>query len=233
MEDKIILKNKRLADYVMFKLDKIDNEFNQEELDKIIEVVINLNEVDDRSILFKELSYFRNLKELSFYDGIIFNNDFEYLLNMNKLNSITLVKCDIENADLLATLKLNSLSLVNCKINNYDFIYLMQELVNLSIVSGSINIEKLNRLSKLRILEISYSNISGDILKIDLKTIEELYIDNTNITDLYFVSKLNKLNTLSVDDMQILENKYLIMELIKRDISVLNENMVEVGDIDE
>lgn len=233
MEDKIILKNKRLADYVMFKLDEIDNEFNQEELDKIIEVVINLNEVDDRSILFKELSYFRNLKELSFYDGIIFNNDFEYLLNMNKLNSITLVKCDIENADLLATLKLNSLSLVNCKINNYDFIYLMQELVNLSIVSGSINIEKLNRLSKLRILEISYSNISGDILKIDLKTIEELYIDNTNITDLYFVSKLNKLNTLSVDDMQILENKYLIMELIKRDISVLNENMVEVGDIDE
>ena len=41
-----------LSNYIMFKLNKIDNEFNEEELNKIDEVIISSEDsLDDASLL--------------------------------------------------------------------------------------------------------------------------------------------------------------------------------------
>ena len=45
MDSNIIIENENLADYIMFKLDKIDNGFTMEELDQITEVVIDFKEL--------------------------------------------------------------------------------------------------------------------------------------------------------------------------------------------
>ena len=206
MEDLISIENSNLADYAMFKLDKLDNSFTKEELAKITEVVIDYNNESDLNFL-EELLKFPNLTTITIRNGHIFNDDFE-------------------NADLIASLKLNSLSLVNCRINNYSFLKLFKNLEKLTIINGEIPIAIINSLTNLKYLQLSYSNITN-CDDINIKSLEELYIDNTNIHDFNFLNSLLKLKRLSIDEKQYNNNKELFNNLLKKDILVLNENMVE------
>ena len=52
MEEKIKIENENLANYVMFKLDKLDNEFTEQELNQITEVVLDYNESRESSFIF-------------------------------------------------------------------------------------------------------------------------------------------------------------------------------------
>ena len=63
MEEKIKIENENLANYVMFKLDKLDNEFTEQELNQITEVVLDYNESRESSFIFiKELEKLKNLR---------------------------------------------------------------------------------------------------------------------------------------------------------------------------
>ena len=83
-------------------------------------------------------------------------------------------------------------------------------------------------LNCLKYLQISYSNII-DKTELNINTLEELYIDNTNINSFSFLNNLLHLKRISIDEKQYINNKYLFDNLIKRNILVLNENMVEFG----
>ena len=213
----------------MFKLDKIDNGFTEEELNEILEVVIDYNNEANSSFAFlEELSKLKNLKTITLRNGYIFNDNYNIFLNLNNLSEFIFENCEFENADLIASLKLKSLSLINCKIESYSFVNVLENLNELSIVNGILEIEKLNMLKCLKYLQISYSNIIDNKL-LNIDTLEELYIDNTNISNFVFVNNLSNLKKISIDEDQYNNNKEIFRNLMEKNILVLNENMVEFG----
>lgn len=231
MESYITIKNENIANYVMFILDKLDNEFTEEELNTITEITIDYEEILENNSILKELLLFRNLNTLNLRNAFIYNDDYNYLLNLEKLNNLYLDRCKFENADLIASLKLKSLSLINCEINNYLFVNLLTELEELTIINGEVDIDNINKLTKLNYLQLSYSNILGNELVIKLDNLKELYVDNTNIRNLTFTNNLLNLNRLSIDEFQYKYNNEFIKQLRNRNISIYNENMVEfLGD---
>ena len=169
MESYITIKNENIANYVMFILDKLDNKFTEEELNTITEITIDYEEILENNSILKELLLFRNLNTLNLRNAYIYNDDYNYLLNLDKLNNLYLDRCKFENADLIASLKLKSLSLINCEINNYLFVNLLTELEELTIINGEVDIDNINKLTKLNYLQLSYSNILGNelVLKLD------------------------------------------------------------------
>ena len=224
METIINIENENLANYIMFKLDKVDNGFTEEQLNKISEVVIDYNNEPDSSFVFlEELSKLRNLKTITLRNGYIFNDNYNIFLNLNNLSEFVFENCEFENADLIVSLKLKSLSLINCKIESYSFVNVLENLEELSIINGIIEIKKLNMLNHLKYLQISYSNIT-DSTELNINTLEELYIDNTNINNFKFLNSLLNLKRISIDENQYNNNKGLFNTLIKRNILVLNEN---------
>ena len=229
METIINIENENLANYIMFKLDKVDNGFTEEELNKITEVVINYNNETDSSFVFlEELSKLKNLKTITLRNGYIFNDNYNIFLNLNNLSEFVFENCEFENADLISSLKLKSLSLINCKIESYLFVNVLKDLDELSIINGIIEIAKLNMLNHLKYLQISYSNIS-DNKDLNIYALEELYIDNTNIYNFDFLNNLLNLKRISIDESQYNNNKELFNNLVRKNILVLNENMVEFG----
>ena len=83
-------------------------------------------------------------------------------------------------------------------------------------------------LNHLKYLQISYSNII-DNAELNINTLEELYIDNTNINNFSFLNSLLHLKRISIDENQYVNSKKLFCNLMNRNILVLNENMVEFG----
>ena len=229
MENIINIENQNLANYIMFKLDKINNGFTEKELNSIIEVVIDYNDETASSFIFLEvLSKLKNLKTITLRNGYIFNDNYNIFLKLNNLSEFVFENCEFENADLIASLKLKSLSLINCKIENYSFINIFENLEELSIINGIIEIKKINNLKHLKYLQISYSKIIDDV-DLNIQQISELYIDNTNILNFAFLNNLLNLKKISIDENQYTDNKELFNNMTKRKIIVLNENMVEFG----
>ena len=229
MEKMIYIDNENLANYIMFKLDKVDNGFTEQELNEITEVVIDYDkEIDNSFIFLEELRKLKKIKSITLRNGYVFNDNYTIFLNLNNLSEFVFENCEFENADLIASLKLKSLSLINCKIESYLFVNVLENLEELTIINGSIEIEKLNMLQHLKFLQISYSNIT-DNTELNINTLEELYIDNTNINNFKFLNSLLNLKRISIDENQYNKNKVLFNNLIKSNILVLNENMVEFG----
>ena len=182
-----------LSNYIMFKLNKIDNEFNEEELNKIDEVIISSEDS------LADASLFNNLSDLTICDKFIENSFFKILFNLKNLKSINFTRCEFENADLISSLNVSNLDLVNCNINNYKFIYIMSDLVSLTVVNGEIDFDLINRLKLLKYLNVSYSDISNDRAYLKLNDLEKLYINNTSISNFSYLINLINLKFLSVD----------------------------------
>lgn len=225
----IKIENQNLAKYIMFKLDKLENEFTEEELDKITEVVINYEDESDSSFIFLEdLLKIKKLKSITLRNGEIYNDNYNIFLKLNNLSELVLENCEFEKVELICSLNLKSLSLINCEIKDYTFINALENLEELTIINGSIEINKINKLHNLKYLQISYSNVI-DNTKLNIPSLEELYIDNTNINTFEFLKELNNLKTVSIDRTQYNNSKEIFNNLIKNNISVLNESMFEFG----
>ena len=74
-------------------------------------------------------------------------------------------------------------------------------------------------------MQLSYSNLL-DTDDIVLNNIEEIYLDNTNLTNLDFLKNMPKLKRVSIDERQHEKNLELFKNLEKNHILVLNENIV-------
>lgn len=227
--ENINIKNENLANYVMFKLDKTENSFTNEELAQITELNINFSEEENQNISFSELLIFPNLEDLVIRNWYIESYDFDYFKKLEKLDSITFERCEFDDYSLIATLNLKSLSLINCKIDNYDFVGNLSNLEELTICNDKVNVDMLNKLIKLNYLQLSYCTINGTINDLKLNNIKELYIDNTNVDNLDFVNNYSKLNRLSIDKKQYTSNTELVNKLVSKKVAVYDENMVLIG----
>ena len=223
MNDKIMINNQNILNYVMFKLDKLENGFSKAELSNITEIVINYNdEQEENTNFFPELLKFDNLKTLTLRNGYIFNDDYQFLLKLTNLTNITFDHCEFENADLITSLKLDSLSIINCKINNYTFINLFETLKSLTIINGKVSINKINTLKNLGYLNISYSTITDIENTLNINSLMELHIDNTDITDLTFINNLSSIKKLTIDSLQYDNNKEQIDNLKNISLTIKN-----------
>ena len=209
-----------LSNYIMFKLNKIDNEFNEEELNKIDEVIISSEDS------LYDASLFNNLSDLTICDKFIENSFFKILFNLKNLKSINFTRCEFENADLISSLNVSNLDLVNCNINNYKFIYIMSDLVSLTVVNGEIDFDLINRLKLLKYLNVSYSDISNDRAYLKLNDLEKLYINNTSISNFSYLINLINLKLLSVDEKQYENNLDVINKLKERNVDILSEGIL-------
>lgn len=209
-----------LSNYIMFKLNKIDNEFNEEELNKIDEVIISSEDS------LYDASLFNNLSDLTICDKFIENSFFKILFNLKNLKSINFTRCEFENADLISSLNISNLDLVNCNINNYKFIYIMSDLVSLTVVNGEIDFDLINRLKLLKYLNVSYSDISNDRAYLKLNDLEKLYINNTSISNFSYLINLINLKLLSVDEKQYENNLDVINKLKERNVDILSEGIL-------
>ncbi len=227
----IKIENESLANYLMFKLKKEDNKFTEEEIKTIDEIVLNPYDINNTyfEINLDIIKAFLGLKKLTLKNLYISQIDINNLSKLEYLENICFEKCEFENADFISQLHLKELELINCDINNYNFIYLMNSLVALTVISGNISLEQLNILTEIRYLQISYSHIN-QLQDINLPLLEELHIDNSTINDLSILKNLKKLKRLGISEEQFLNNKELIKEMIENGVLVLNQNMVEFNE---
>ena len=225
MNNLITIDDEAISDYIGFKIGKDDNNFTKEELLEVDELVINLDESN-----LKHLKLLTNISDLTIRNGYISNDDFKYILNLNNLKNLCFDYCELENADLIAALDVSSLEIFNCNFGNYNFINVMDKLSELTITNGNVYMERINKIKNLKYLQLSNSYINDDVI-FNNRNIIELYVDNTNISDLSFVKNLNQLKVLSIDEKQYNANKDLINSL---NIDVYLESIVLInGDNNE
>lgn len=213
-----------LANYVMFKLDKLENSFSQQELSLIDEILVDYN--DDKINDFSILKNFSNLKKLIVKNFEISSYNLRIIKSLSKLTTIIFDNCSFENPDYIAILEIPELSLLNCKLDNYNFIYIMTYLKSLSITSGKLSLSLLNRLTKLEYLDISYSVILDNNIELNADSITELYINGTDICDLNFVKMLPKLNKLGLSQKQIDSNLDSVNYLKNKGVIILDEGVI-------
>jgi len=114
MDNQININNNSLANYVMFKLDKLENNFTEQELDQIKEIVLDYKDEDEGNYIFlEELLKFKKLESLTLRNSYIYNDNYEIFLSLVYLTNLTFENCEFQNADLISSLRLDSLSLIN------------------------------------------------------------------------------------------------------------------------
>ena len=223
----VTIDNKELANYLMFKLDKLENAFSEEELEQVEELVLNPYDINEEyhELDLDILKYFKNLKTISFSNLLITDLDFENLYKMPNLTSLNFDKCTFENINKITSLNLLELSIINCDIEDFSFVYDLNTLKSLSIINGNLSLSNINNLKDLVFLEISSSSVT-DIEKLSLPLLEELYIDKTNINNLDIVIDLPNLKKLGLSSEQYENNKSIIETLQKRNVKLLNDGIV-------
>ena len=224
MNNLIFIESENLLNQVLFKLDKLDNGFTKEELNKITDLVINCEEETNINKTLKELLLFSALEDLTIRNSDLSDDFLNELLDFKNLKSLTFEKCYFEDLNILSKLNVTSLSFKTCSIKDYSFI--PNNIKELSITNDIVKMSVLNKLNNLEYLELSYSNIDMDE-SFNLNKLNTLLIDNTNINDFDFINKLNDLKSISIDRNQYKENQELFKNLQSKGIKVYNESIVE------
>ncbi|MBQ1550687.1 MAG: hypothetical protein IIZ67_01165 [Bacilli bacterium] len=226
----IKISNEKVADFLMLKLGKLDNNFKKEELETVKSLFLNSKDSygNDEEIDLRILKYFTNLEELEL-SNLIINNEITVMLSkLKKLETITFNKCSFENPNVLQMLKVHSLNIVNSDIQDTKFLESLKILKKLSLIGlDNIYIKDINNLINLRYLRLSNSHIIDFKEELLVPNLEELYIDNTNLYEftLLKIPLRKKLKKLCISDDIYLSNRNYIRNL--NDISIYNENMVK------
>ena len=219
--------SEQLTNYIGFKLDILENEFTEEQLNSLKELVIDY----EYNLELDVLKYFSGLETLEIRNFNIDENTINSILSMKNLSNLSFQLCTFETTNNLDKLNLKELHLDCCEMNDYSFVFGMQNLERLSL-SGQENLDilKINTLTNLKYLNISHTKCSSDVLNI--QSLEELFIDGSNITNLNFIFELPNLKELSLSQEQY-EGKEDIIEKIKnRNIEIYDYSIMLLGEVE-
>ena len=224
----IKISNEKIADFLMLKLGKLDNNFKKEELATVKSLFLNSKDANGNDEEITILKYFTNLEELEL-TNLNINNEITVMLSkLKKLETITFNKCSFENPNVLQMLKVHALNIINSSIQDTKFLESLKILKKLSLIGlDNVYIKDINNLINLKYLRLSNSNIIDFKEELLVPNLEELYIDNTNLYEftLLKIPLRKKLKKLCISDNIYLSNRNYIREL--KDISIYNENMVK------
>lgn len=174
----------------------------------------------------------KNLEDIEFRNCDFSSEELLKIIEQQKYKRIAFIDCSFETESLLKNIKTESLSFTNSKINNYDFIYEMNNLNKLTVVNGQIDACKLNNLLNLEYLRISHSYVVN-IENLFSKNLKYLFIDNTNVEDLSFITNFSNLKLLSISEKQI-NNNLNMLKSISNHIKIIMDSIVEMEvDINE
>lgn len=222
----IKIESRSLNNYLTYKLDKLEEVYTEEELSTVDELVID----NDENLDITVLKYFINLETLEIRNMTIDNDTLNIILSLKKLKDLKFQLCEIENSNLLKEIKLLGLHLDCSKIDDYSFVYEMTELESLTLTGlSNLDIDKLNKLINLKYLNISHTQCTDDVLNIE--SLEELYIDSSNIKDINFTLNLPNLKTLSLSKEQYENKKEIINKLKSKNIEILDYSIMLLGEM--
>ena len=222
----IKIESRSLTNYLTYKLDNLEEVYTAEELSTVDELVID----NDENLDITVLKYFINLETLEIRNMTIDNDTLNIILSLKKLKDLKFQLCEIENSNLLKEIKLLGLHLDCSKIDDYSFVYEMTELESLTLTGlSNLDIDKLNKLINLKYLNISHTQCTDDVLNIE--SLEELYIDSSNIKDINFTLNLPNLKTLSLSKEQYENKKEIINKLKSKNIEILDYSIMLLGEI--
>lgn len=227
----VTLNNIELINFLKTELNQDGEVFKEEDLLNIEQLRIDSRNFADEydSVEFEDLKYFGNLKVLSLSNLTITNRAMEIMRDLTKLEEVNFENCTFENLNELVNLRIEKLTLNNCEIDDNSFIYSMNYLKELNLISSYLNVSKLNKFYLLRSLNLA-SSIVTKVDNFDLPLLEELVIDFSNITNLSFLLNISTLKRLSVSREQIDNNKEIIKTLISNDVEVWENNIIRLGE---
>ena len=228
------IRNTKLANFLMLKLNKLDNKFKEEDFLKINKLVIDdINTKGEKENTdLNILVFFHNLEKLELINLYIPSDIIILISKLRKIEEVKFKNCTFENPNILLMLKVYSLSINNSPIDDTKFLESMKILKELSLINEeNVYIKDINKLINLKKLVLSNSKIKDPKEELDVPKIKELYIDNTNLYDfsLLRIIKRKELEKLTISDDIYIKNKDLVKKLINK-ISVYNENMVKYID---
>lgn len=221
----IKFESENLTNYIGFRLDKLEDEFTEEELNTLTELVIDYEPTIDINLL----KYFKNLETLELRNFDIDEHTIENIIFLKKLKNLKFQLCTIDSINKLNQINLTGLHLDCCEMKDYSIIYEMTNLTELSLTGQeNIDINKINNLTNLKYLNISHTICTKDVL--NLKNIEELYIDNTNIENIEFTLDMPKLIKLGLSDSQYNNKTEIINKLKQKNIQIYDYGIMLLGE---
>ena len=219
--------SEQLTNYIGIKLDVLENEFTEEQLNSLKELVIDY----EYNLELDVLKYFSGLETLEIRNFNIDENTINSILSMKNLSNLSFQLCTFETTNNLDKLNLKELHLDCCKMSDYSFVFSMQTLERLTL-SGQENLDilKVNTLVNLKYLNISHTKCSNDVL--NLKSLEELFIDGSNIINLNFVFELPNLKVLSLSQEQYDGKEDIIEKIKNRNIEIYDYSIMLLGELE-
>ena len=184
-------------------------------------IFLDWNEITDLS----PLRGFNDLEKISFSGNNL--SDISVLGNLKNLKNITAINNKIENIDVLSNLDMKYICLDGNNISNINVVSNWTNLVDMSFANNVIeNVPDFSNLVDLETVNLSNNkiksieNISGNM--------EELSIDNNELTSLSGVQNLLNLKILSVSNNQI--NSLKELESLSN-LENLNINRNQIRDV--
>ena len=184
-------------------------------------IFLDWNEITDLS----PLRGFNDLEKISFSGNNV--SDISVLGNLKNLENITAINNKIENIETISGLDIKYICLDGNNISNINVVSNWTNLVDMSFANNIIeNVPDFSKLVNLETVNLSNNkiksieNISGNM--------EELSIDNNELTSLSGVQNLSKLKILSVSNNQI--NSLSELESLE-ELENLNINKNQIRDV--
>lgn len=226
----ISLKNKNVAELVGLQLDKIDNSFSEEELNKVTELVYDTytinNEVleDDLS----DLKYFKSLKKLYLIHVDVEKDTAKSIFILPSLENLSFDKVNFYYPEFISNLKLKKIAFINTNLEDFSFLKDMNNLEKIEIIGAKeIDLEIFKSIGSLKELDLEYCNISNLESIYKLSRLEGIIVNNTNIEKLDFLQDFDYLKYVGLDRKQIENNKKIIQKLKDKNITILIDGLIE------
>lgn len=226
----ISLKNKNVAELVEFKLDKLENSFSEEELNKITDLVYDVITVNDELIEddLSDLKYFKNLKKLYLMNMSIEKENARNIFILPAIEDLSFDKVDFLYTDFISNLNVKKIAFINTSLENFSFIKEMNKSEKIEIVGAKeIALSYFENMISLKELILEHTNITDRENLWKFSHLEGFSINDTNIENLSFFEKFDNLKYVGLDRKQIDNNKEIIEKLREKNVSIFIDNLIE------
>jgi Leucine-rich repeat (LRR) protein len=196
---------------------------------------LTINEYDPIVRDMSPISHLKQLKVLTIYNTFI--TDLNFLSELSELEEVT-VYC-MKNLNVMGLSKLTKLTKFNFGVDNIDFagISLIPNLKNIHII-GSVNISSLHELKNSVDVSVSVDGEDYDDTISDLEwlrgvNVTELYLHNTNVSDLEQLKEMSKMTKLVLSENKELSSFDPIKYLVNLTDLIINNKEIDTPCIED